>query len=63
MDLHVCGGVFRGKEGVICMLELNHPVHVSSLTLRNPKKARVKLAHSIMLSKLGLERKSWKSVR
>ena len=49
--------------GVMCMLELNYPVHVNLLTLRNPKKARVKAAHSIMLSKLGLDRRNWKSVR
>ena len=44
--------------GVMCMLGLNRPEHVNSLTLRNPRKARVKAAHSIMLSKLGLDRRS-----
>ena len=48
---------------VMCMLGLNRPVHVNSLTLRNPKKARVRAAHSTMLSKLGLDRRSWKSVK
>ena len=49
--------------GVMYMLGLNSPVHVNSLTLRNPKKARARAAHNIMLSKLGLDRRSWKSVR
>ena len=42
MDLHVHGVIFRGMEGdvlgVMCMLGLNRPVHVNSLTLRNPKR-------------------------
>ena len=61
------GLCFEGRKvmslGVMCMLGLNCPVHVNSLTLRNPKKARVRAAHSIMLSKLGLDRRSWKSVK
>ena len=64
MHVWVC---FEGRNvmflGVMCMLELNRPVDVNSLTLRNPKKARVKAAHSTMLSKLESDKRSWKSDR